>query len=297
MKAVVVKKFGSPEGLQVVELDKPVPNEDEVQVRIHASSVTFGDAMMRRMKFPIGSIFRLAFRVGKENSVGHEFAGEIESVGPNVTKFKVGDKVFGSTGVKGGAYAEYICLREDAAMASMPSMLSFEEAAIVPVGGNTALYILRQGNIKKDQRVLIYGASGSVGTYAVQLAKYWGSEVTGVCSSTNFEMVQSIGADKVIDYQKEDFTQSGEKYDLIFDAVRKISASDCKGNLKETGIFLSVGSSTKESVENLEFLRELIEAGQLKPILDRTYPLDDIVKAHKYVDTGRKKGNVAVTVV
>ncbi|MFW9920912.1 MAG: NAD(P)-dependent alcohol dehydrogenase [Candidatus Thorarchaeota archaeon] len=296
MKAVVVKKFGVPDGLHVTELDTPVPNEDEVRVRIRATSVTFGDALLRRMTFPAGPFFRLALRVGKKNALGHEFAGEIETVGENVTRFKIGDRVFGTTGVKGGACAEYICLPEDAAVTTMSTSMSFEEAAVVPVGGNTALYILRQGDIQDGQKVLVYGASGSVGTYAVQLAKYWGAEVTGVCSGPNLDMVKSLGADNVIDYQKEDFTESEETYDVIFDTVRKISSSKAKGLLKENGIFLSSTFSTKESIENLEFLKEIIELGKLRPIIDRRYMLEDIIEAHRYVDTGRKKGNVAITI-
>jgi NADPH:quinone reductase-like Zn-dependent oxidoreductase len=296
MRAVIVKKYGSPDGLQIEEVEMPVPKENEVRIRIRATSVTFGDALMRRMRFPLGSLFRLAFRIGKENAIGHEFAGEIQAVGENVTRFKIGDQVYGSTGNQGGSNAEYICLPEETMITEKPANLSFEEAAVVPVGGNTALHILRQGNIQHGQKVLIYGASGSVGTYAVQLAKYWGAEITGVCSTSNLEMVKSIGADRVIDYTKEDFLQSGEEFDVIFDAVSKTSSSKCRAILKETGIFLSARASTKESVDNLKFLKEIIEAGQLKPVIDRTYSLEEIVEAHRYVDSGRKKGNVAIIV-
>ncbi len=297
MKAAVVTKFGSPEGLQIMDVEKPTPKENEFLVKIYATTVTFGDAFLRRMKFPVRLVFGLFMGgLGKGKILGHEFAGEIETVGEEVKLFNPGDQVFGSTGTKGGANAEYICLSEDAMVAIKPKNMTFEEAAAIPIGGHTAFDILRRGNIQPKQKVLVYGASGSVGTYALQLAKYWGADVTGVCSSSNMEWVEELGADRVIDYTKEDFTQSDETYDVVFDTVRKISSSKCRGILKENGVFLSTRASTKENAGSLEFLRDLIEDGKLKPVIDRRYPLEKIIEAHAYVDQGHKKGNVVIIV-
>jgi NADPH:quinone reductase-like Zn-dependent oxidoreductase len=297
MKAVVCEKYGSPDGLQLREVEKPTPADNEVLVKIHATTVTYGDAALRRMKLPVRLIFGLfTGGMGKDKVLGHELAGVIEEVGKDVEQFKKGDQVFGSTGMGSGAHAEYICLPEDGMLAIKPANMTHEEAAAVPVGGNTALHILRDGNIQSGQSVLVYGASGSVGTYAVQLAKAIGAEVTGVCSSANLELVKSLGADKVIDYTQEDFTQSGETYDVIFDGVRKISSGRVKGSLKEGGVFISTASPTEEKRENLIFLRELIEEGKIKAVIDRRDPLDQIADAHRYVDKGHKKGNVVITV-
>lgn len=297
MRAVVVKKYGPPEGLQLVDIEKPMPRDNEILVKIHSTTVTYGDAKLRSFSYPVRLLFGLfSFRLGKNKILGHEFSGEIEEVGRDVTQFKPGDQVFASAGLRGGAYAEYICIPEDNMVARKPVNMTFEEAAAVPIGANTALYILQEADIQNGQKVLVYGASGSVGSYAVQLAKYWGADVTGVCSTGNLDWVKELGADHVIDYTKSDFTQLDETYDVIFDTVRKLSSSQCKGLLGENGVFLSTRSSTKEMTENLIFLKELVEAGKLKAVIDRQYPLEKIIEAHKYVDNGHKKGNVVVTV-
>ncbi|MFW9787898.1 MAG: NAD(P)-dependent alcohol dehydrogenase [Candidatus Thorarchaeota archaeon] len=297
MKAVVVSKYGPPEGVEIKDVEKPIPTADEILVKIHATTVTFGDAMLRKMRLPVRLVFGLFMGgLGKNKILGHEFAGVVETIGDTVTRFKIGDQVFGSAGMKGGAHAEYICVPEIAMVTIKPANLTFEEAAAVPVGANTALHILRGADIHSGSMVLVYGASGSVGTYAVQLAKYWGAEVTTVSSTSNLDWLRELGADHTLDYTKTDFTQSGQKYDVIFDAVRKISSSKCKESLKDNGIFLSSRSSTEENIENLDFLKNLIEEGKLKPVIDRRYSIEEIVEAHRHVDTGRKKGNLVITI-
>lgn len=298
MKAIICTKQGDPEVLQLQEIEKPVPKDDEVLVKIHAGTVSRGDVIMRKLPLIAIPLLRV-FGVRRKKIPGTELAGEIEVVGKNVKLFNVGDQVFGTTtGLSVGANAEYITLKEKrkgAVLALKPKNLSFEEAAAIPVGAMTAYQFLKKPNIQKGQKVLIYGASGSVGSYAIQLAKAFGAEVTGICSSSNIKMVKSIGADKVIDYTKEDFRENKQQYDVILDAVGKISKSYAKDSLKESGVFLTVKSPTKEITEELEYLKELAEKGKLKPVIDRKYSLEEIVEAHRYVETGHKKGNVVIT--
>jgi NADPH:quinone reductase-like Zn-dependent oxidoreductase len=286
--------FGSQADLELREVERPRPKKNALLIRIHATTVTSGDVILRKLPPPLRLGLRLAF--GRNGILGHELAGEIEAVGSEVTRFRNGDDVFASTGMRGGAYAQYICLAETGTVALKPANLAYEEAAAVPVGALTALHFLLKANIRAGQRVLIYGASGSVGTYAVQLGRYFGAEVTGVTSTTNLAWVKAMGADRVIDYTREDYSASGETYDVVFDAVGKTSASQRKAGLERGGAFLSVTSPASEKAGDLAFLKELIEARQLGPIIDRRYPLEQVAEAHAYVATGHKKGNVVLVV-
>ena len=307
MKAVVTTKYGPPEVLQLQERDKPTPKANEVLIKIHMTTVSIGDVKMRSLNLPpaqkmIARMF-LGFRKPKKDILGMELAGEVEAVGADVTKFKIGDQVFASTLWEGlGGYAQYKCMPEDGVLAIKPADMTFEQAVPVLGGGLAAAKVLSKGNIQAGQKILIYGASGAVGTYAIQIARHYGAEITAVCSTSNFEMVKSLGAEHVIDYKIEDFVERDEKYDVIFDAVNKISSSHGKKALKETGIYLNIDDDsgsmgkTEDQIEHLIFIKELVDAGEIKSFIDRSYPLEEIVEAHIHVETGRKRGNVVITV-
>ncbi|MFX1511463.1 MAG: NAD(P)-dependent alcohol dehydrogenase [Promethearchaeota archaeon] len=326
MKAIVWTKYGSPDVLQLKEVAKPTPKDNEVLIRVYATTVTAGDCEMRSLKFPLW--LRLSMRIyaglrrpKRITILGQDLSGEIVAVGKDVKLFKKGDQVFGSTGFTFGAYAEYNALPEnpeEGALVQKPSNITHEEAATVPLGGFNALHFLRKGNVQSGQKILINGAGGSIGTFAVQLAKSFGAEVTAVDSTRKLDMLHSIGADHVIDYTQEDFTKSGKAYDVIFDVVGKASLSGCMRSLKKKGVYISanptlslmvrgrwssmrrgkrvITGTASYKTEDLMFLKELIEAGKIKAVIDKRYSLEQTAEAHKYVETGHKKGNVVITV-
>ena len=304
MKAVAYKKYGPPNVLKLVDIEKPQVKDDEILVKIYATTVTSGDARLRASDFPplawlpVRLVFGL-FKPKKE-VLGHELSGVVEAAGKDVTQYKVGDEVFGTpTMLKTGSYTEYVCIpqeRKKGVLGLKPKNLDFKEAAALPVGGMTALWLLNKANLRQEQDVLIYGASGSVGSYAIQIAKAQGATVVAVCSSSNFNMVKSLGAVSTIDYRKEDYALLTKKFDIVFDAVGKTSKSKAKKVLKQGGRFVSVTSLTSPKQEHLNKLRELAEQGKIRPYIDQCFPLSEMVAAHEYVDKGQKKGNVVIEV-
>ncbi len=322
MKAIICTKYGPPEVLQLKEVAKPVPRDHEILVKVSATTVTTADIRQRSATVPLSFWLPAHLMFGwskpRKSILGTVLAGEVEAVGKEVKQWKKGDQIYAYDIVKFRTYAEYTCLPENSAIALKPSTVTYEEAAAIPFGGVTALNFLRKGKIEAGQHVLIYGASGSVGSWAVQLAKHFGARVTGVCSTANVALVKSLGADQVIDYTKEDFTRNDETYDILFDAVGKTSFPGCLKSLKKTGVYLQsvaapalslrmlwagmtssktlIGGEATPTTEDLIYLKELVEAGKIKPVIDRCYPLQQIVEAHRYVDQGHKKGDVVITV-
>lgn len=322
MKAIVCPRYGPPEVLQLKEVEKPTPKDNEVLIRVHAATVTMGDCELRSLRLPLTwKIFArigFGFRAPRKKILGQDLAGEIESLGKSVTRFKTGDQVFANTGLHLGAYAEYDCLPAKGLIAIKPANMSYEEAAAVPLGGLHSLHFLRKANIQNGQKVLIVGAAGSIGTIAVQLAKSYGAEVTGVDSTKKLDVLRSIGADHVIDYTQEDFTKTGEKYDVIFDTVGKSPYSESIRSLNKGGYYLLgnpglsqqfrapwtsptsgkkvIAGTVAYKAEDLVFLREMVEAGKIRSVIERRYRLEQTAEAHRYVDTGQKTGNVVITI-
>jgi NADPH:quinone reductase-like Zn-dependent oxidoreductase len=321
MKVIICTKYGPPEVLQIQEVAKPTPKDDEVLIKVHATTVSAADFRIRGLNVPPSFILPVKLTMGwnkpKHDILGTELSGEVEAVGKNVKKFKKGDKVIAYPGHNTfGAYTEYICMDENAPIAIKPKNVSFQEAAAIAFGGLTALHFLQLANLKNGQKILIYGASGAVGTSAVQLAKYFGAHVTAVCSTANVALVKSLGADKIIDYTKEDVTQSDVTYDVVFDTVSKVSFKSFLKLVKDRGVYMQtvatpdvivqmmiaaklngkklIGGTMIPTVENINLLRDLVEQGKFKPVIDKVYPFDEIVEAHRYVDKGHKKGNVVI---
>lgn len=296
MKAVVYEKYGAPDVLELKEIEKPAPKDNEILVKVYATTVTAGDWRMRKADPFLVRIVNGIFKPSRTKILGFELAGVVEEAGKDVKTFRKGDSVFAFCGFKFGAYAEYKCLPIDQRVALKPSNMTFEEAAAVPIGALTALQFLKSAGVKKGDQVLIYGASGSVGTFAIQIARYYGAMVTAVCSTANVDLVRSLGADKVIDYTKEDLTKLDSKFDIVFDAVGKTSKSACKNLLKPGAKYISVTGQPKANPDDMQVLKEMIEAGKLKAVIDRKYTLGQIREAHTYVETFRKKGNVVVSI-